>query len=139
MIRRNPRVGSLAAELPIAIVEPDGLIVTTDGRYVRLIQCDRVPNAITADASQLARITDAFAALCRIIPDRQSLTIYAQTDPVPIEDALAADEHATRIAARYDREGGHDVPGGADRAQLRPFHPGDGAEVAGETLEYLVI
>ena len=106
-MRRQPRIGSLAAELPIAIVEPDGLIVTTDGRYVRLIQCDRVPNAITADASQLARITDAFQGLCRIIPDRQSLTIYAQTDPVPIEDALAADERATEAAAAQDRADGH--------------------------------
>ena len=75
--------------LPIALVEPDGLIITTDGRYVRVIECDRVPNTITADPSELARIEDAFAHLCRIIPDRQGLTILAQTDPVPIDDALA--------------------------------------------------
>jgi hypothetical protein len=33
--------GSLAALLPISLVEPDGLIVTTSGRYVRLIECQR--------------------------------------------------------------------------------------------------
>ena len=105
---RKPRIGSLAAELPVSLVEPDGLIVTTDGRYVRLIQCDRVPNTITANASELARIKDAFEGLCRIIPDGQSLVIYAQTDPVPIEDALASDERATTIAALQDRVDGHE-------------------------------
>ena len=108
MMARKPRIGSLAAELPVSLVEPDGLIVTTDGRYVRLIQCDRVPNTITAEPSELARIKDAFEGLCRIIPDRQSLVIYAQTDPVPIEDALASDERATAIAAAQDRIDGHD-------------------------------
>jgi hypothetical protein len=93
------RVGSLASVLPIALVEPDGLIVTTDGRYVRVIECDRVPNTITADPSELARIESCFAHLCRIIPDRQRLTILAQTDPVPIHDALAADIRACEIAA----------------------------------------
>ena len=61
------RVGSLASVLPIALVEPDGLIVTTDGRYVRVIECDRVPNTITADPSELARIESCFAHLCRIV------------------------------------------------------------------------
>ena len=57
------RVGSLGSVLPIALVEPDGLIVTTDRRYVRVIECDRVPNTITADASELGRIEDCFAHL----------------------------------------------------------------------------
>ena len=100
------RVGSLASVLPIALVEPDGLIVTTDGRYVRVIECDRVPNTITADPSELARIESCFAHLCRIIPDRQGLTILAQTDPVPIHDALAVDIRACEIAAARDQLAG---------------------------------
>ena len=100
---RRARVGSLGSALPVALVEPDGLILTTDGRYVRVIECDRVPNTITADPSELARIEDCFAHLCRIIPDRQGLTILAQTDPVPIDDALADDDRATEIAAARDR------------------------------------
>ena len=97
------RIGSLGSVLPVAVAEPDGLIVTTDGRYVRVIECDRVPNTITADPSELGRIEDCFAHLCRIIPDRQGLTILAQTDPVPIDDALAADVRAAKIAAARDR------------------------------------
>jgi hypothetical protein len=110
------RVGSLADVLPVSLVEPDGLIVTTDGRYVRLIQCDRPPNTITADPSELARVEHAFAALCRIIPDRQTLTIYAQTDPVPIDEALAGDHAATRTAAAQDRaDGNHDLARARER------------------------
>jgi hypothetical protein len=99
------RIGSLGEVLPVALVEPDGLIVTTDGRYVRVIECDRVPNTITADPADLARISDAFTHLCRIIPDRQSLMILAQTDPVAIDDALDPDANATRTAAEQDRRG----------------------------------
>src|SRR5450755_3600602 len=97
------RVGSLGSVLPVALAEPDGLMVTTDGRYVRVIECDRVPNTITADPSELGRIEDCFAHLCRIIPDRQGLTILAQTDPVPIDDALAGDVRAAKIAAARDQ------------------------------------
>jgi hypothetical protein len=107
VITRKARVGSFAGLLPLSLVEPDGLMITTDGTYVRVIQCERVPNTITADSSGLARIEAAFAALCRIIPDRQSLIILAQTDPVPIDEALATDERATRIAAEQDRADGH--------------------------------
>ncbi len=107
MIKRESRIGSIAALLPVSLVEPDGLVITTDGSYVRLILCERVPNTITAEPSGLSRIEAAFAALCRIIPDRQSLIILAQTDPVPIHEALASDEHATRVAAAQDRASGH--------------------------------
>ena len=81
---RRARTGSLGELLPLAAVEPDGLLVTTAGRYVRLIECQRVPNAITADESRLQVLERAFRELCRAIPDRQSLVIYAQTDPIPI-------------------------------------------------------
>jgi hypothetical protein len=103
---RRTRPGSLGSVLPVSLVEPDGLIVTTDERYVRVIECDRVPNTITADPSELRRIEDCFAHLCRIIPDRQGLVVLAQTDPVPIADALAADIRATETAAARDRLAG---------------------------------
>jgi hypothetical protein len=101
------RAGSLADLLPISVVEPDGLLVTTDGSYVRLIECERVPNTVSADESMLAIIERAFGDLCRVIPDRQRLVIYAQTDPVPIDEALSEDRERTRIAAAYDRSQGH--------------------------------
>ena len=93
--------------LPVALVEPDGLIVTTDGRYVRVIECDRVPNTITADPSELARIEDAFAHLCRIIPDRQGLDDLRADRPGP--DRRRARRRRSRRRARgraHDRAAG---------------------------------
>ena len=104
---RTARTGSLGELLPLAAVEPDGLLVTTAGRYVRLIQCQRVPNTITADESRLRMLERAFRELCRAIPDRQSLVIYAQTDPIPIRDALAEDRARVQVACEQDTAAGN--------------------------------
>ena len=99
--------GSLADVVPISVLEPDGLIVTTSGRYVRLIECERVPNAVTADPVTLSAIERAYANVCRTIPDHQGIVVYAQTDPVPLREALEGDLELTRAAANADRAAGH--------------------------------
>ena len=111
---RKARPGSLGRVLPIDLVEPDGLIVTSDRRYVRLIECERMPNAITADGGAQARIERSFAEICRGIPDRQALTIYAQTDPIPVNEALADDARRVEQACAHDRREGRE-----DLAQVR--------------------
>jgi hypothetical protein len=99
--------GSLGEVLPISVLEPDGLLVTTGGRYVRLIECERVPNAVTADPATLAAIERAYANVCRAIPDHQGIVVYAQTDPVPMNEALAGDLALVHAAAVADRAAGH--------------------------------
>ena len=89
---KGRRVGPLDALIDIAALEPDGLIVTTDGTYVRIIDCDFVPNPITADPSDIATIEAGWASIFAAIPDHQALSLYAQTDPIPIDDAIAEDE-----------------------------------------------
>src|SRR5579884_3464045 len=101
---RRARAGSLGCVLPIDVVEPDGLIVTSGGRYVRLVECERLPNAITADQAAIGRIELAFAEICRAIPDGQSLSVYAQSDPIPVAEALAEDERRVEHACQYDRQ-----------------------------------
>ena len=103
---RTARTGSLGELLPIAAVEPDGLLITTEGRYVRVIECQRVPNTITADHSRLQILERAFRELCRAIPDRQSLVIYAQTDPIPIDEAFAEDRARVQAACEQDMSAG---------------------------------
>jgi adenylylsulfate kinase-like enzyme len=98
---------SLAGLLPLSVLEPDGLIVTTAGRYVRMIECERVPNALTADPVTLGAIERAYANVCRTIPDYQGIVVYAQTDPVPLKEALEADLELTEVAADADRARGH--------------------------------
>jgi hypothetical protein len=104
--RRN-RAGSLGEVLPISLVEPDGLIVTTDSRYVRLLECVRVPNPISADNTQLALLERAYRELCRAIPDGQSLSIYSQTDRIIREEALAEDRDRVDTACEHDLAHGH--------------------------------
>ena len=65
-----------------------------------------MPNAITADSSAQARIERCFAEICRAIPDGGSIGIYAQTDPIPVDEALAEDERRVAIAAAQDRHAG---------------------------------
>src|SRR5437588_8905800 len=98
---------SLAGLLPLSVLEPDGLIVTTRGRYVRMIECERVPNALTADPVTLGSIERAYANVCRAIPDHQGIVVYAQTDPVPLKEALETDLELTEAAANADRATGH--------------------------------
>ena len=100
------RTGSIARILPIDLVEPDGLVVTADGRYVRVIECERMPNAITADSGAQARIERCFAEICRAIPDGGSIGVYAQTDPIPVDEALAEDKRRVALAANQDRQAG---------------------------------
>jgi hypothetical protein len=100
------RAGSIARVLPIDLIEPDGLVVTADGRYVRVVECERMPNAITADSSAQLRIERSFAEICRAIPDGQSISVYAQTDPIPVDEALAEDERRVALASHQDRQAG---------------------------------
>jgi hypothetical protein len=96
---------SLADVFPVALVEPDGLIVTTDGRYVRVLECAQVPNPISADETELARVERCYRDLASQIPDGQSLTILAQTDP--IVDALTEDRARVEQACAQDRDHGN--------------------------------
>jgi hypothetical protein len=101
------RPGSLGSVLPISLVEPDGLIVTIDGRYVRLLELDRVPNPISADDAQLRLLERAYRELCRAIPDGQSLSIYSQTDRIIRDEALAEDGDRVEVACEHDAANGH--------------------------------
>ena len=102
------RTRDLAGLLPIAAVEPDGLIVTTDGRYVRAIACDHVPNPVTAGDDALERITAGWSRLCGQIPDGQALQFVVQTDPLATRDALATDSERVEAAVEDDRRAGRD-------------------------------
>jgi hypothetical protein len=96
---------SLADVLPVALVEPDGLMVSTDDRYVRVLECAQVPNPVSAEDGELARVERCYRDLASQIPDGQSLTILAQTDP--IVDALTEDRARVEQACAQDRDHGN--------------------------------
>src|ERR1039458_3969760 len=107
-MKRSKRLGSLARLVPIVNVEPDGLIITEQGSYQRIIECQRLPNALTADESRQHAITRALTEICRLIPDHSSLSITAQTDPIPLDEALALDRESVAAAQQHDRGRGND-------------------------------
>ena len=72
---RDRRVGAIADLVDVAALEPDGLIVTRDGTYVRVIDCEFVPNPITADSAEISSIEDGWASLFAAIPDHQGLAL----------------------------------------------------------------
>src|SRR5579862_41993 len=107
-MRRKRRVASLARVLPIDNVEPDGLIITHQGSYQRIILCERLPNALTADDSRQLSITRALTEICRLIPDHGSLSSTAQTDPSPLDEALGEDQRKVQLAQQQDRHAGRE-------------------------------
>ena len=103
--RRTRTIGEL---VDIAALEPDGLVVTTGGEYVRVIECQHVPNVVSADPSILAQVEAGWAELCVAIPDLQGLSFYAQTDPIGVSDAMREDRERVDLAIADDRA--HDRP-----------------------------
>ncbi len=100
------RTGSIAELIDIHALEPDGLIVTGTGEYVRVIDAAFVPNPITADQSAVEAIEAGWAAVFAAIPDHQGLSLYAQTDPIPIEDAMQEDRDRVERAITDDLTAG---------------------------------
>jgi hypothetical protein len=99
---RGPRTGSISELIDVHALEPDGLIVTGDGAYVRVIDCEFVPNPISADPGQITAIEEGWAAVFAAIPDHQGLSLYAQTDPIAIDDAMRADTERVQRAITDD-------------------------------------
>ncbi|MGI9097112.1 MAG: VirB4 family type IV secretion system protein [Solirubrobacteraceae bacterium] len=104
--RRTRTVGEL---VDVAALEPDGLVVTNAGVYVRVIECQHVPNVVSADPSVLAQVEAGWAELCAAIGDLQGLSFYAQTDPIGVTDAMLEDR--TRVDLAIDDDRAHDRPG----------------------------
>lgn len=99
---RRRRTRSIGELVDIAALEPDGLVVTTGGVYVRVIECQHVPNVVSADPSVLAQIQAGWAELCAAIPDLQGLSFYAQTDPIGVADAMREDRERVNLAVADD-------------------------------------
>jgi len=106
---RRPRTRTVGELVDVAALEPDGLVVTTAGVYVRVIECQHVPNVVSADPSVLALVDAGWAELCAAIPDLQGLSFYAQTDPIGVSDAMLEDRERVDLAVDDDRA--HDRPG----------------------------
>lgn len=140
----KPIASALADRIPVAWVEPDGLIVTTDGRLARLVAIERAPNLYSAQPSELARLERIWQRCSAVIPDEQELWWYALRDPLPLADAVAEDRAAMEVAARADLEAG-DEDSARMRARMEQMteltiaHGAAGAIAASLTRHYALL
>jgi hypothetical protein len=85
------RARTLADVVPLAAAEPDGLLITTDGAYVRLIECAQPLQPMRGGREHREAIRKQLEALAARVPVRQRLQVVVEAEPVDPDSALAAD------------------------------------------------
>jgi hypothetical protein len=103
------RTRTLADLLPIAAVEPDGLLITTGGRYVRLLECTQPLQPQRGGRQHRDTIRSQLATLAARIPAGQAIQIVVDAEPLDVDHELRSDWEAIDTAARAARRSG-DAP-----------------------------
>jgi hypothetical protein len=103
-MRRSER-RSAADLLGVAAIDPDGLLITDEGVYVRYLQTGAV-NPLVMESEQAERVSAAFAQIAARLPDRQSLQLYLQAAPLELEELLADESHRCEQAAGATQDAG---------------------------------
>jgi TraG P-loop domain len=91
--------------LGVAAIAPDGLLIGSDGSYVRYLQSE-VVNPLVLDPDEAARISAAFAQIAARLADRQTLQLYVQATPLQLEELLAEQSHRCEQAAGAAHDAG---------------------------------
>ena len=105
-MRRGASAGA-GALLGVAAVQPDGLLIRSDGAYVRYLQSE-VVNPLVLDPEEAERISAGFAQIAARLADRQSLQLYVQASPLGLEELLARESHHCEQAAGATEDDGQD-------------------------------
>jgi DNA helicase HerA-like ATPase len=94
--------------LGVAAIEPDGLLISEDGTYVRYLEVGTV-NPLAVEQTEGERISAAFAQIAARLPDRQALQLYVQGTPLDLEALLAEETYrCERAAGAAEDAGEHD-------------------------------
>ena len=103
------RTRTLADLLPIAAVEPDGLLITTGCRYVRLLECTQPLQPQRGGREHRDTIRSQLATLAARIPAGQAIQVVVDAEPLDVDHELRADWAAIDTAALAARRSG-DAP-----------------------------
>jgi hypothetical protein len=113
-VSRSPR--TLADVVPLAATEPDGLMVTTDGTYVRLLECADVLQPQAGGPAHREQIRRRLAALAARIPAGQGAQVIVEAEPLDADTALESDRRQTDAAvAAAHRRGEAELAGALRR------------------------
>jgi hypothetical protein len=97
-MRRRSRRSHAGELLPVTAITPDGLAVLDDATLVRVL--DLRPLApLRLSSEQLERTGAAIGELAAKLPDRQSLQLVTQADPLKTEE-LVTELHAEAVETR---------------------------------------
>lgn len=89
---------SAADLLGVAAITPDGLLITSEGSYVRYLQSE-VVNPLAMDPEEAERISAAFAQIAARLADRQTLQLYVQARTLALGELLDAQRQLCEQAA----------------------------------------
>jgi energy-coupling factor transporter ATP-binding protein EcfA2 len=78
--------------LPVEFVDESGLVITSDGALVRIVQVFP-PNPLVLAPEDRQRLADGFCHLVGRLRPSQSVQFYAQAKPIDVEDLLDASRH----------------------------------------------
>ncbi|RKQ92970.1 hypothetical protein C8N24_2827 [Solirubrobacter pauli] len=92
------RTRTLGDVLPIAAIEPDGLMVTSEATYVRLLECQDVLHPRAGGASHREALRDRLSRLAARLPSGQGLQVIVEAEPVEPDTALERDWNEIRAA-----------------------------------------
>ena len=109
------RARTLGDVVPVAAVEPDGLLVTTDGAYVRLVQCLAPLQPLRGGRGHREAIRDHLAGLAARVPAGQSLQVLVEAEELDVDAELADDWQQIAAAATAAERHGHPDRGEAMR------------------------
>lgn len=93
------RSRTLEALVPLAAAEPDGLLITTDGAYVRLLEAREVLQPLRGGRDHRDGIRDRLGALVGRIPAGQSLEVVVEAEPLDADRTLTDDWREVQTAA----------------------------------------
>ncbi len=132
---------SAADLLGVAAIADEGLLVRSDGVFVRYLEVAPV-NPLVVDQAEGERMSAAFAQVAARLPDRQSLQLYVQGTPLALEEVLAEETHRCEQAAGAAEDAGEQERalairrlGIAEEQSIRT----NAARVAPVRLRYLVV
>jgi hypothetical protein len=97
VVRRRAR--TLADVVTVAAVEPDGLLVTTAGAYVRLLGLGRVLQPRAGGRAHRELLRERLGTLAAAMPAGHGLQVVVSAEPLDPERALARDWREIRAAS----------------------------------------
>lgn len=132
--RERSRTDYAGDWLAVEHLGADGLVVRSDGAFVRYLEVSPTNPLVLSDA-ECVELSRAFGAVASRIPARMTATIHVQATPLPIDQLLSevadhVDGHTENLQTQAQHANGNAAALTARAAALRAFGDGEQASLA---------